>query len=174
MKDKNKKSILLISIISFLYFFLFLACATLTEDVAISTINIRTLNKWLKGHEEKIQVKNILTPKELMEVTRLCIQEGELKNIHIIEENDILSFAVLEGKIEISKHTLRYIFTYSISKSGVLTLKIKHIIEEQEEDFRVNVYDSDIKEYKERVIQTFSDKLKENIEIVIKRSYDFV
>ena len=157
-----------------LYFALFLACASAPEtEEEASAVTVASLNKWLSGYEEKIQVANDLTPKQLMEVTKLCMSSGELKGVTIVEENEVLAFAILEDKITISKIALKYRFNYSISKAGVLTLKIKEITEDVEGAFKVNVYNSKLKEYKESVINAFVEQLKKNAEVVINRSKDF-
>ena len=157
-----------------LYFALFLACASAPEEVEEARlVTVASLNAWLKGYEEKIQVANDLTPKQLMEVTKLCMKSGELKDVSIIEENEVLAFAVLEDKITINKTVLKYQFNYSISKAGVLTLKIKEITEDVEGNFKVSVYNSKLEGYKESVITAFGEKLKKNAEIVINRSKDF-
>ena len=169
-----KKMFVLASGLFGLYFALFLACASAPEEVEeASLVTAASLNAWLKGYEEKIQVENDLTPKQLMEVTKLCMKSGELKDVSIIEENEVLAFAVLEDKITINKTVLKYQFNYSISKAGVLTLKIKEITEDVEGNFKVSVYNSKLEGYKESVIAAFSEKLKKNAEVVINRSKDF-
>lgn len=168
-----KKTFMLVSCLLGLYFFLFLACASAPEEEQISVVTIGSINKWLKGYEEKIQVASDLTPKQLMEVTKLCMSSGELKDVSIVEENEVLAFAILESKININNSVLKYKFNYSISKSGVLTLKIREITEDIEGDFEIEVYNSELKDYRESIIANFSEQLKKIAEIVINRSKDF-
>lgn len=175
---KQKKAIALaaaqIILISAVYFILSLSCGgSAPEPEKQVPIDISIVNQWLNNYEEKIQVTQELSSKQLMEVTKLCLSAGDLTNVTIVEENSILSFAVLESKITVSNIPLKYQFQYSISKSGVLTMRIKSVMEYEPGKFKVAIAESELQNYEQQVIKLFSDQMRQNADIVIKRSSDF-
>ena len=76
-------------IVSILYMLLSLACASSPEprQEPRSEISLENVNRLLKNQEVNILSNNGLTSDQLMEVTKLCIQTGELTGVEIIEEN---------------------------------------------------------------------------------------
>lgn len=175
---KQKKAIALaaaqIVLISAVYFILSLSCGgSAPEPEKQVPIDISIVNQWLNNYEEKIQVTQELSSKQLMEVAKLCLSAGDLTNVTIVEENSILSFAVLESKITVSNIPLKYQFQYSISKSGVLTMRIKSVMEYEPGKFKVAIAESELQNYEQQVIKLFSDQMRQNADIVIKRSSDF-
>lgn len=175
MKKNLLNLVMSIISISVLYMLLSLACSSGPEPEPERKIrlDIATLNEWLINHEVKMQVTNGLTSKQLMEVTKLCLSSGELQNVSIVEENDVLSFAVLELKLKVEGVWLKCQYHYSISKSGVLTMRIKSIYEEKPDSFILNVNESSWSNVKQSMINNFEERLTNNGNIVINRSGDF-
>ncbi len=163
------------------YFVLSLACVT-TGPVVISdqpvaeksyVVNTEVVKDWLVSHKEKVTVANGLTSEQLMEVTKLCLSSGELQGVSIINENKVLSFAVLDAQVMINREVLRVKFNYSISRSGILTMKIVDIYEDVPGTYSVNVRASRLEGYKSAVMNQFIKRLRGIADTVIKRSEDF-
>ena len=95
---------------------LFIVCASAPE-VPKTTITIEDLIIQLKNQGKNLLATNELTSKQLMEVTKLCISSGEIDDVEIFEENQVLSFAMLSTKVSISDIPVLIRFFYSISKT---------------------------------------------------------
>lgn len=165
------------SLALFGFILLSLACASAPEpDTAIpkTTITIDDLNVWLKNQEVNLLANNELTSNQLMEVTKLCISTGELTDVVILEENEVLSYAVIGSNIKVGDVPLFFRFSYSISKNGTLHMRIMDATEQSETTpFSKTMNSSDVETYKASVIESFSSKLKKIGETVLSRSADF-
>lgn len=152
-----------------------LACASAPEqEIPKTKITIEDLNVWLKNQETNLLATNELTPKQLMEVTKLCISTGEINDVEILEENQILSYAVLSLKIKLNEIPLLVTFSYSISKTGTLKMRINSITETSENSIFSKVLNStDVDTYKASVIESVSNELKKIGNAVLLRSADF-
>ncbi len=162
--------------ITLIYFGLSLACVSFPSTHSNHTvrITIKDLNRWLVGHEEKFTVENGLTAAQLMEVTRVCLLLGELQGLSLVQKSDVLHFAVFEAAVSIHDVIIKYKFNYSISRSGVLTMKISEVYEDIPDSYRVTVNEGNGHAYKAAVMRKFTEKLENIAEIVISRSFDFV
>lgn len=156
----------------FINCFLF-SCASAPAPEPKSIVTITTLNAWLKNHERKIQTSIDLNSKELMEITKLCMSYGELPGFSLLEENAILSFALVQSEITINNIPLTFRYTYSISKSGTLSMKITNVSESSEGTFKRTVNTKDLELYKEAVIKAFSNKMENVANVVVNRAADF-
>ena len=177
MKEK-RKWIGIIKCVAFVSFVgLSLACASAPEsvpEVPKTTITIDDLTVWLKNQEVSVMTTNELTSKQLMEVTKLCISSGELSDVVIVEENEVLSYAVLETRVTVSNVPLSIKFSYSISKNGTLRMRITDVVEINETSpFSRTLNSTDVDTYKASVIETFSSKLKKIGDTVLSRAADF-
>lgn len=165
------------SILTILVFLGFaLACgSTPAKKLSIYGVNIKNINDWTKGYEEKTIINNELSSVQLMEVTKIAMQLNEIKNISILEQNKILSFAILESRLNISKIPVKVKFSYAIAKSGNLNMKVLGVTEANSESapFFVEVREEDLDEYKQTVIQTISENLNDFAQKVIKKSNEF-
>ncbi len=174
---RNVSKLVPVVVITLVYFILSLACASSPPPQPKEKkveVNVKNLNEWLGNYEEKITVANGLTSKQLMEVTKLCLTSGELKDLSIVQENEVLSFAILEAKVSVNDVIIKYKFNYSISKSGVLTMKIFEVYEDVPDSYRVIVKESEFNAYRTEVMSKFTNRLKKIADTVIKRSADFV
>lgn len=154
-----------------------LACASAPEPEAAipkATVTIDDLAVWLRNQEVSVMTTNELTSKQLMEVTKLCISSGELSDVSIVEENEVLSYAVLESRLTVSGVPLSFRFSYSISKNGTLRMRITDVAEVNETaPFSRTMSASDVDAYKASVIEAFSGRLKKIGDTVLSRAADF-
>lgn len=152
-----------------------LSCGRSVPKEPVSNITIEDVDNVVTGQETNILVNNGLTSDQLMEVTKLCITTGELKDVTIIEENQKLSYAVLEAKITVKNIPLKIKFSYSISKSGTLKMKITQISEADSKNApcKMSVYTKDYDSTMESIKSSILDSIKSIGNVVLERSADF-
>lgn len=162
---------------SVFYMLLSLACASAPEPKKepTSEISLENVNQALKNQEVNILSNNGLTSDQLMEVTKLCIQTGELTGVEIIEENAKLSYAVLKATIPLNKKPMAVKFSYSISKTGTLKMRVTEILEQDSVNapYSVTVYTKDYEATMEAIKATVLNRVESIGNTVLKRSADF-
>ena len=170
-------SLVPISLVFIGYLLLSLACASAPEpkNEPRSEISLENVNQLLKNQEVNILSNNGLTSDQLMEVTKLCIQTGELTGVEIIEENAKLSYAVLEAMISLNKKPMVVKFSYSISKTGTLKMRVTEILEQDSVNapYSVTVYTKDYEATMEAIKATVLNRVESIGNTVLKRSADF-
>lgn len=170
-------SLVPISLVFIGYLLLSLACASAPEpkNEPRSEISLENVNQLLKNQEVNILSNNGLTSDQLMEVTKLCIKTGELTGVEIIEENAKLSYAVLKATISLNKKPMAVKFSYSISKTGTLKMRITEILEQDSVNapYSVTVYTKDYEATMEAIKSTVLNRVESIGNTVLKRSADF-
>lgn len=173
MNTKKSNSFFCILGLFAFYMILSLSCASSPTPEKKYKITIEHVNDWLKNSEQKIPAGNGLSSKQLMEVTKLCILSGELQDVIIVGENEVLSFAYLETKVIINEIAVNVKYSYSISKQGIVTTRIQSISEVDNGAFVVSIKETNFEEYKQSVIKIINSKITNSANIVINRAQDF-
>ena len=152
-----------------------LSCGGSAPEEPKTKVTLEDVNKYVAGQDVNILVNNGLTSDQLMEVTKLCISTGELNNVTIIEENQKLSYAVLDAKISTRKIPLTVRFSYSISKSGTLKMRLTQITETDPKNApcEFTVYTKDFEATMDSVKTSILDSVKSIGNAVLERSADF-
>lgn len=139
------------------FFILFsLACASDPEPESSSSntndtksVTIEIMNDWLVNHEEEIKTNKNITQNQLIEITKRCIDNGKILNTTINEQDSALGYALLSAHTKVWSHQITVDYSYSISNSGVLTMRIIRI---NGNDFIEEVTASQYKNVKESLI----------------------
>lgn len=170
-------SLVPISLVFIGYLLLSLAWASAPEPPKepTSAISLENVNQLLKNQEVNILSNNGITSEQLMEVTKQCIQTGELTGVEIIEENAKLSYAVLKATISLNKKPMVVKFSYSISKTGTLKMRVTEILEQDSVNapYSVTVYTKDYEATMEAIKATVLNRVESIGNTVLKRSADF-
>ena len=152
-----------------------LSCASDDVPEEKTTITLEDVNKLMKNQEANALTNNGLTSDQLMEVTKLCIQTGELSGVSIVEENAKLSFAVLESNLTVCKIPLIVRFSFAISKNGTLRLRVLDIREVSPDvnPFLVTVPTKDVDSQMDTINTTIINHLDKIGNTIMNRSSDF-
>ena len=158
--------------------FLGLSLSCASDDVPEepkSTITLEDVNALMKNQEANALTNNGLTADQLMEVTKLCIQTGELTGVSILDENTKLSFAVLESNLTICKIPMIVKFSFSISKNGTLRLRVLEIREVSPDvnPFSVTVPSKEVDSQMNMINSTVLNHLDKIGTTIMNRSSDF-
>ena len=172
---KKVYSLLTVGLILCSYLILSLACASGPEPQPTMKLTINDINKYTVNQEVNELANNGLTSDQLLEVTKLCIKTGELKNVTFLEENAKLSFAILEAQVSLNNTQLVVKFSCSISKNGTVKARIIDIreLDPSNSPFSQAIYQT---EYEDTCVAhrtSVLNSLKKIIDIIITRSADF-